>query len=106
MAADAPTECAVMFPRPRFAQYSDASVPTANVGAHEDAAADEVAAHGADEAQHHHVGEEVLVLDVAEDVEDALHGARVAGDMHEVACHQGPEGHDAPSYRHDTVCEH
>jgi len=56
-----------------------------DVCAHEGAAADEVAACGADKTEHHHVGEEMLVLDVTEDVEDALDGARVAGDVHEVA---------------------
>ena len=58
-----------------------------HIRAHEDTPTDEITAHGADETQHHHVGEEMLVLDVAEDVGDALDGARVTRDVHEVAGH-------------------
>lgn len=40
----------------------------------------------------------MLVLYMAEDVQDGLGGARVSRDVHEVARHDGPERHDAPAY--------
>ena len=45
----------------------------------------------------------MLVLHVTKDVEDALDGTGVAGDVHEVAGHEWPEGHDTPCYCNSSV---
>lgn len=40
---------------------------------------------------------------MAEHVENALRGSGGSGDVSEVACHEGPQGHDAPGESDQTI---
>lgn len=47
----------------------------------------------------------MLVLDVAEDVQDCLDGIWVSGNVHEVAGQERPKRHDEPRCFDHAVCE-